>query len=371
MKKLLVLAAALALAVGLCACGSQASSSAASSGSQAAMSASDKSASASQVASASASSDTTNWTETDTADEAAKGAGFERFGVPSRTVIANYTFANPDYSYADHVAQAVYDIPGYVKLTIRKAEGDHKVPLTARDASEFAQTWKETHEGLEVTCYGDEKDDAIIFLWKDGSKEYGATIESEGATKVTMDDEDVDDIVKAVKSAETIQTAEAQKATASAEMKPGFDAQKLAQTENLGQFVAYYAVQGEDGKIYWGIVTKGADGKEVTTYFDGTGNYTNQAMEIGDIPDADSDINANNVAFQYGLGEVQSYYYVQGEGNSGYWAIVTKGSDGSVATTYFDLYGNVVQSGSVEVGDLPDVDAGYNIYADQGTGTQQ
>ena len=69
---------------------------------------------------------------------------------------------------------------------------------------------------------------------------------------------------------------------ASEQPQPGFDIELAVFDNGLGEFVDYYPVEGENGEIYWGVVTHDVNGDEVTTYFDNKGNMTEQ-MERGDI----------------------------------------------------------------------------------------
>ena len=46
----------------------------------------------------------------------------------------------------------------------------------------------------------------------------------------------------------------------------------LVQSNGLGQFEHYYWIQGSGNTGYWGVVTRGADGAEYTTYVDEQGN---------------------------------------------------------------------------------------------------
>ena len=373
MKKIIAIAATVVLAFALSGCVTQVTKE-----SKEAPSASDKSASAAASASASsASSAAVNWTSALTPDEAAKGAGISSFGVPQRTVIADFVFTGPAFAYTEHVAQATYEVPSSAKLIVRKAEGAHTAPITDRDKSQFSQTWQNTYEGYDVTCYGNKQGAATICVWNDGTKEYGVTIEGFGSAEVTMDAEDVDDIVKAVKAAESEPLSAAQpaasgsaasgSAASSATGTPGFNVEKFVGNNNLGQFVRYYYVQGENGKGYWAIVTRGADGGEYTTYADTSGNVVQGGVEVGSVPDAGydgADFNVEGLVQKNGLGQFKRYYWIQGENGKGYWGIVTTDANGNEKTTYTDELGNIIQDGSVEVGSMPDAGSAANNGAD-------
>ena len=525
MRKVIAVIATLALAFALTGCvtqvtkeNSKSMSATADAGVSASASASASSASASASASSSAQSSSSaavNWTAANTDDAAAKGAGLDKFGVPARTVIADFVFVNPTFAYTQNVAQATYEVAGSAKLVVRKAEGAHSVGVTDRDKASFAQSWQNTYEGFDVTSAGDTQGAATICLWNDATLEYGVTIEGLGGDKVTMSAEDVDDIVKAVKSAEAIQTTPEQQQTAAdtSSKSPAFDPKQAVFNNGLGEYVSHYYVKGDDGNDYWALVTHAADGSEHTTivdaqgnviknqpawangasgtdmtkfdatayvannglgellgsyitmvdgqncwaldvrgsdgaervvYVDANGNIVAEQLlsELGNVVDQNFDPEAaalNNglgqfvtaytvelpdtycwaivtldtegnqvttyvdiygnvipeqdefanlsasenatsstsaidpeaVAAQYGLGELNTYYVVQGADGASYWALVTTGADGNQATTYLDMYGNVIQGGDVEVGTIADTDASYNAYANTADQGQQ
>ena len=354
MRKLILLATSALFVVALSGCVTQVTHS-----SNPSMSASDTSSSAASQSSSqsqSSSASAANWTTTLTAAEAAKGAGISSFNAPTRTVIADYVFTNPQFAYTEHMAQATYEVTGAAKLIVRKAEGAHTASITDLEQSSFSQSWRNTYEGFEVMSYGNTQGAAAICVWNDGTKEYGVTIESLGSATVTMDAEDIDDIVKAVKAAEsasstatqqTSQSTSAQQSSTSA--GPGFDLSAIVQKNGLGAFLRYYYVTDASGKGYWAVVTRGADGGEYTSYVDASGNV----VQGGVTHSYDgADFNVEALVQANGLGQFKRYYWIQGENGQGYWGIVTTAADGSEVTTYTDEQGNIIQGG-VEVGSVP------------------
>ena len=204
MKKIVVMATALVLAFALAGCASQTSAS-----SKSSLSASDTS------LSSSGSSASTSWTDAKTAEDAAKGAGLATFGAPASTMIADITFDNPKYGYKTGVAQALYE-KGAAQLTVRKSDASHASALSDEDTSKYASNWKKTHEGFEVTCYGPARGAASFVTWADGANNYGASILGLGGEQLTMDEEDVGDIVKAMTAANASTTSTSSSASASA-----------------------------------------------------------------------------------------------------------------------------------------------------------
>lgn len=352
MKRVVPIVAVFALALALAGC----SSSAPSASSSASLSA------ASDVAASLHASDSGKWTAADSADAAAKGASISKFAVPDSIVIVDVRFEDPAFAYAEHIAEAAY-VEDVLTLVVRKAEGAHSEPLTARDKSEFAESWTSTYEGYDVTCYGNTKGQATIALWNDGTKEYGVTLTDTADTSVAMDSEDVDDIVKAVKNAESGQSASSASGAAvasgaAAGGQAGFNVEKVVQNNKLGELVSYYYVQGVDGKYYWAIVTTDEDGNEYTSYADASGNVVQGGVETtAEAPNNyDSIIESANVAAdQYNLGEIVTTYYVMGNDGTYYQAIVARGADGAQYTTYLDASGSVVQGGDINASSIPEV----------------
>ena len=206
MKKVIVVATAFVLAFALAGCASQAASP-----SKSSMSASDASTSSSSSSSSAASS----WTDAKTAEDAAKGAGLATFGAPASTMIADITFDNPKYGYKTGIAQAVYE-KGAAQLTVRKSDSSHASALSDEDTSKYANNWKKTHEGFEVTCYGPARGAAAFVTWADGADHYGASILGLGGEELTMDEEDVGDIVKAMTAANASTASSSTSASSSA-----------------------------------------------------------------------------------------------------------------------------------------------------------
>ena len=202
MKKVAAIAVAAAIAMTLGGCGAQSPASS-SSASASSMSASDVSESASsESASSESAAVEINWTKVKTAQEAATGAGLDMFGVFKEIEINDADFKDPEFSYAEGVAQAAYET-GAIGLFVRKADGKHTTPLTDRDKTEFAETWSKSIEGLDVTCYGAARGATTVLTWTDGTKEYGVTFQGLGGEEVSMESDEVEEIVKDIKEADT------------------------------------------------------------------------------------------------------------------------------------------------------------------------
>lgn len=173
MKRIATLAAALTLTV--VGCGSQPTSSTSATSTTSVTSATDTSSSVQSVS-------TVKFADVKTAAEAAKGAGFDKFGIFDKLTLDDKEFKSPKFAYAEGVAQATYE-NGAVALVIRKADGKHTAPLTDRDKTEFASKWTKSYEGLDVTCYGAAKGAATVITWTDGTQEFGVTYQGFAARR--------------------------------------------------------------------------------------------------------------------------------------------------------------------------------------------
>lgn len=141
-----------------------------------------------------------DWTDVDTAEEAASGAGFDKFGVVDKITIGDTEYKDPRFSYAGGVAQAMYEAPA-TAIFIRKGVGTYSVPLSDSQLDTFAARWFKVYEGTEVTCYGPAQGAVAVATWTDGVKSYGMTFMGLGGEDVTMDSDDLATIVKGINEA--------------------------------------------------------------------------------------------------------------------------------------------------------------------------
>ena len=149
------------------------------------------------------------WANATSAEEAAKGAGFERFGVIDKFTLGDLEFANPSFSYAGGVAQAMYETPA-TAVFIRKAEGYYDTPLSDRALDEFAAHWTKTIGSIEVNCYGPARGAVTVATWTDGFRSYGITFQGLGGEEMSMDTDELEVLVKGISEADADQTSTAQ-----------------------------------------------------------------------------------------------------------------------------------------------------------------
>ena len=148
---------------------------------------------------------TITWNDATSAEEAAKGAGFDKFGVPSTFRLGDLEFANPTFAYAGGVAQATYETPATM-VTIRKAVGSYTTPLSDRSIDEFAAQWSKVFEGVDVRCSGASRGAVTVATWSDGSKSYGVTFQGLGGEEMSMDSDELRVLVKGIQEANADQT---------------------------------------------------------------------------------------------------------------------------------------------------------------------
>ena len=156
---------------------------------------------------------TIKWTDVANAEEAAKGAGFEKFGVPGDITVNGTKFENPKFAHSGGVAQATYE-NGATALIIRKANGKHETALSGdRDLTKLANKWTKNYEGLDVTLYGVANGAATAMTWTEGTADYYVELKGLGGEEVSIGSEDCAAVVKAVKEANANQEQKTEQKT--------------------------------------------------------------------------------------------------------------------------------------------------------------
>ena len=151
-----------------------------------------------------------DWTDAKSAEEAAKGAGFEKFGVINSFKLSDMEFKDPSFAYAGSVAQATYDQPACA-VYLRKGVGTYYVPLSDRMLDEFPAKWHKVYEGIDVACYGPAKGAITVATWSDGDKSYGLTFQGLGGEEMSMDTDELHSLVKGINEANGDTKAEEKK----------------------------------------------------------------------------------------------------------------------------------------------------------------
>ena len=166
MKKLLVVACAAMFALALAGCASSGSSSASASATSSSVSSSTSAASSSVVSDSGSSGSTTlanPWSDVDSAEAAAKGAGVGSFELGDNLGMADVTLFDPTYRYMDDVAEATLQ-GGAFDVTVRKSMHESGQTLSG-DYNNYPEFWTTTVDGIIVTCHGYEAGVASAFEW--------------------------------------------------------------------------------------------------------------------------------------------------------------------------------------------------------------
>lgn len=114
------------------------------------------------------------WSDVESAEAAAEGAGIDGFEPAEGTVISLGEVKVEQYRCMDGMAEARIPI-GAVEMTIRKGrpdaapEGDGDI---SGDYGEYKNEWTHNIKGLEVKCYGNREGEATKTIWTSGDYAY-------------------------------------------------------------------------------------------------------------------------------------------------------------------------------------------------------
>ncbi len=122
------------------------------------------------------------WSDVDSAEAAAEGAGLDTFMVPDGEAEISLGEVKVDqYRCMKGMAEAVVEFPA-VEMTIRKgdksgemAEGD-----ISGDYSEYKYDWTQNIKGLEVKCFGNRDGEATKTIWSVDDMDYSITVQGLG-----------------------------------------------------------------------------------------------------------------------------------------------------------------------------------------------
>lgn len=199
MKKLLVAACAVLFALALAGCASSGSSNASSNAASGSSSASSNEASSS-AASAASSSESTGlanpWSDADSAEAAAQGAGVDSFELGDNLGMTDKTLFDPTYRYMDDIAEATLQ-GGAFDVTVRKSMHQGGQMLNG-DYNDYPEFWTTTIDGVEVTCHGYKEGVATAFEWCDDAN-YSVLFRGLGGENMGVEEADIAAIVKNVK----------------------------------------------------------------------------------------------------------------------------------------------------------------------------
>ena len=199
MKKFLVVACAALFALALAGCASSSSSSASVSAASGSGSASASAASSSE-ASASSSAGSVGianpWSDADSTEAAAQGAGVGSFELADNLGMADKTLFDPTYRYMDDVAEATLQ-GGAFDVTVRKSMHQSGQMLSG-DYNNYPEFWTTTIDGIEVSCHGYEAGVATAFEWS-ADANYSVIFQGLGGENMGVDETEIAAIIQNVK----------------------------------------------------------------------------------------------------------------------------------------------------------------------------
>lgn len=116
------------------------------------------------------------WSDVDSAEAAAEGAGFEEFSVPEGAELSLGELAVSQYRCMEGMAEAEVEYPA-VAMTIRKGYGDLEIAEgdISGDYNEYEFTWTQNIDGLEVQCFGNREGEAAKTIWSMDDIDYSIT----------------------------------------------------------------------------------------------------------------------------------------------------------------------------------------------------
>ncbi len=237
------------------------------------------------------------WTEVASADEAAKGAGFEKFGVIDSFKIGDLEFKDPKFAYAGGVAQATYETPATM-IYVRKGEGSYSTPLSDRNLDEFASRWFKVIEGTNITCYGVAKGAVTVATWSDGNTSYGLTFQGLGGDEMSMDADELAVLVRGINehngdtdaTEKKEEAEEQQKQQAKDTLISAAEADALVEKDCGGTCTAIDRVSTKQYGDCWYATARDAKGNTYAYYVDNNGVHLIEKKEAAQqqTPKADT-----------------------------------------------------------------------------------
>ncbi len=118
------------------------------------------------------------WTDVGSSEEAAKGAGIDSFVIAEDPVIDLGENFERTYRCMDGIAEARLEYPASA-LTVRKGTNAEDGDISG-DYTEYAETWTQDVDGIEVTCFGNWEGDASKSIWNVDGMYYSIVAEGLG-----------------------------------------------------------------------------------------------------------------------------------------------------------------------------------------------
>ena len=102
------------------------------------------------------------WNKVDSADAAAQAIGLESFKVPDGVTIGLGEVKADSFQYKEKVAMASIPFPAVQMYVMMGTDESGDV---SGDPAEYANTWTQDINGVEVTCFGNREGDATKTIW--------------------------------------------------------------------------------------------------------------------------------------------------------------------------------------------------------------
>ena len=118
------------------------------------------------------------WSDVESAEEAAKGAGIDSFVIAEDPGIDLGKNFERTYRCMDGIAEARLEYPASA-LTVRKGTNAEDGDISG-DYTEYAETWTQDVDGIEVTCFGNWEGDASKSIWNVDGMYYSIVAEGLG-----------------------------------------------------------------------------------------------------------------------------------------------------------------------------------------------
>lgn len=138
------------------------------------------------------------WTQAATAEEAAKGAGLDRFEVPDGVQTSLGPVAPLSFGYQEGVAEADISAAA-VEMRARKGLKASYEDVSF-DENEYKYEWSRDIGGTIVKCYGNRDGEATKTVWSDDTYSYALLAYGAGGDDdYGLPAEDLDGLVEAIK----------------------------------------------------------------------------------------------------------------------------------------------------------------------------
>ena len=206
MKKLIIVACAAALALALAGCASSSSSSAAASSASGSASGSASASASSEAASSEASASSESgesvgmpnpWSEVESAEAAAEGAGVGSFEVAENLGLADFNLFDAKYLCMEDIAEVQLQ-GGAFDVTVRKSLHISGQELSG-DYTDYPEFWVVDIDGVEVSCHGFEEGKAAAFEWCANDANYSVMFRGLGGENMAIDEEAIATVIANVK----------------------------------------------------------------------------------------------------------------------------------------------------------------------------